>query len=77
VREQHRNVAVEHIAARAEIARGAAPEVWLPRAGSGWPVEPFFVFRQQTQASGIGLHDRQDFLGERLQNGARWTSSPA
>jgi hypothetical protein len=34
-------------------------------------VESFFVFRQQTQAGGIGLHDRQDFLGQRLQNGAR------
>jgi hypothetical protein len=71
VSEQHRNVAVEHIAARAEIARGAASDVLLPRAGNGCPVEPFFVFRQQTQAGGIGLQDLQDFLGQRLQNGAR------
>src|SRR5262249_61429593 len=58
-------------AARTEAAGGAAADVWLPRAGNGRPVEPFFVFRQKTQAGGIGLHHLQDFLGQRLQNGAR------
>ena len=71
VSEQHRNIAVEHIAARAEIARGATAGVWLPCPGNGCPVEPFFVFRQQTQAGGIGLQDLQNSLGQRLQNGAR------
>jgi hypothetical protein len=35
------------------------------------PSRTFFFFRQQTQAGGIGLQDLHDFLGQRLQNGAR------
>jgi hypothetical protein len=50
VREQHRKVAVENIAARARIARGTPADVWFPRAGNGGPVEPLFVFRQQAKA---------------------------
>ena len=71
VLEQLWGVTIEHVAARAKIARRSATEVRLPRAGDGRPEEALFVFAQQTDACRVGLEDVHYLLGQRLKNGAR------
>lgn len=69
--EQHWNAVIEDDATWAKIAGRATADVWPPRAGNGRPVESPSVFRQKTQAGRIGLQDREYFIGQRLQDGAR------
>ena len=55
VPEQQRTVAIEHVAARAEVTRRASADVRLPHAGDRRPVEPLSIFRQQADAGRVAL----------------------
>ncbi len=50
VPEQQRSVAIEHVTARAKVARCAAANVGFPRPANGRPVEPLsaIFFGEQT-----------------------------
>jgi hypothetical protein len=39
---------VEHVTAWAKIPQCTSAEMWSPSAGNGCPVEPLFIFCQQT-----------------------------
>ena len=70
VPEQQRRVAVEHVAAGAEIARRAPADVRFPCAGDGGPEKALFVSCQQTEPRRTGLEDLQNRLDQRLQDRA-------
>jgi hypothetical protein len=65
------NVAVEHVAAGAKIARGAATDVGFPNAGDRRPVEAFFIPGQEADAGGAGLENIEDGVCQRLKDGLR------
>ena len=71
VPEQQGTVAIEHVAARAEVARRASADVRLPHAGDRRPVEPFSIFRHEADPGRVGLEHLQDRVGQCLKNGAR------
>ena len=69
--EQQCGVAIEHVAARAEVARRASADVRLPQARNGRPHEALFVFGQQTDACRTALEDIQQGIGQGLKHVAR------
>src|SRR5712672_1883078 len=73
VSEQERYVAIQHVAAGAEIARRAAADVGFPYAGNGRPVEALsaVVGRKETEAGRVGLKNLKDGIGQHLKNRTR------
>src|SRR5258708_12614031 len=70
VSEQERYVAIQHVAAGAEIARRAAADVGFPYAGNGRPVEALsaVVGRKETEAGRAGLKNLTDGSAQHLNN---------
>src|SRR5579863_231124 len=65
--EHQRAIAIEHVSAGAEIARGPTPDVWTPHPGDSRPIEPlpadvrrFAIHRQQAKASRVTLSNFKD-----------------
>jgi len=69
VLEQQRRIAVEHVTARAEIARRGATGMRLPNTGNSGQVEALFILCQQADACGACLKGLQKGLGQCLKNG--------
>jgi hypothetical protein len=38
--EQEGTILIEHVSARAEVARGPTSDVGIPHSANGWPIEP-------------------------------------
>src|SRR5580658_6425848 len=72
VPEEDRAIAIEHVAAGAEITRRAAPDVRRPHAGDSGPIKPFpAIWREKTQPRRIALGNLQYRLGQGLKNSGR------
>ena len=76
--EQQCTIVIEHVSARAKIARSSTSDVGIPHSGDSWPVEPFAVnvrrfaiSCQQAKASGVTLGNILDRFCQCLKDGAR------
>ena len=76
--EQQRTIAIKHVSAGAEIARGPTPDVWTPHAGDSRPIEPlpasvrrFAILRQQAKASRVTLSNILNCFSQCLKDRAR------
>src|SRR6185369_470725 len=72
--EQQGTVLIEHVSARAEVARGPASSVRIPLTGDGRPIEPpaayvrrLAILGQQAEASRVALRNVQDRVREYLK----------
>ena len=71
VLEQHRCVAIEHVATRAKVSRRTAADMRLPQASDGRPIEPLAVLAQQADAGRVGFHRNPQGLCQHLEHTAR------
>src|SRR5262245_42143123 len=82
--KQEGAILIQHISARAEIARGPSSNVWIPHSANGWPVEPLAVnvracavFGQEAEAGGVALRNLLDRCRKGLKDRTRRVSQRA